>query len=465
MAATNQLFATKDVDTVVKENEDSGLKRAVGTLDLTALGLGAIIGTGIFVIIGEAIGDSGPAIALSFVLAGVTCIFSALSYSEMASAIPVSGSAYTYAYATLGELLAWIIGWDLVLEYGLSVAAIAVGWGEYLNALLDSLFGISLPEAISLPPGEGGTVNVPAVFIILSVAAVLMLGVRESARLNTVMVAVKLLILLIFIGIGLSAFNGDNFSDFAPNGVGGITDAAAIIFFAYIGFDAVSTASGESKNPGRDLPIAIVGSLLIATVLYIVVAITAVGALDAGALGKADAPLAAALSEGAGVEWAADLISFGALVAITSVVLTILYGQSRIAVTMGRDGLLPPVFGRVSETRGTPVLSLAIFGVGVAALAAFVSLSELAKLVNIGTLFAFFVVNIGIIVLRRTKPDMERNFKVPFVPVVPLIGAGLCVYLMTKLDGGTWVRFGIWMAIGLAIYFVYGRSHSKLRKP
>jgi APA family basic amino acid/polyamine antiporter len=462
--ATSALLATKDVDTVVEENEESGLRRAVGALDLTALGLGAIIGTGIFVIIGEAIGDSGPAIVLSFVLAGLTCIFSALSYSEMASAIPVSGSAYTYSYATMGELVAWVIGWDLVLEYGLSVAAIAVGWGQYFNDLTDSVFNFTLPDAIALAPGEGGTFNVPAVFVVLAIAAVLMAGVKESARTNTIMVGIKLVILGMFIVVGISAFNGDHFHNFAPHGFSGISDAAAVIFFAYIGFDAVSTASGESKNPGRDLPIAIIGSLIIATVLYIIVAVVAVGALDAGSLAKSDAPLSAALRDGAGIGWAADLISFGALVAITSVVLTILYGQTRITVTMGRDGLLPAVFGKVSEKRGTPVLATAIFGVLVAALAAFVSLAELSKLVNIGTLFAFFVVNIGIIILRRTKPDMERNFRVPFVPVVPLIGAALCIYLMTKLEAQTWLRFAVWMAIGLAIYFFYGRIHSKLRQ-
>jgi basic amino acid/polyamine antiporter, APA family len=462
MAVTG-LLATKDTETVVKENDESGLKRAVGALDLTALGLGAIIGTGIFVIIGEAIGDSGPAIVLSFVLAGVTCIFSALSYAELASAIPVSGSAYTYSYATLGELVAWIIGWDLILEYGLSVAAIAVGWGEYFNDLLDSVFSITLPDAIALPPGEGGSFNLPAVLVILAVAGVLMTGVRESARTNTIMVAVKLVILLMFIAIAFGAFNADHFDNFAPNGFSGISDAAAVIFFAYIGFDAVSTASGESKRPGRDLPIAIIGSLIIATVLYIVVAIAAVGALNADALSKADAPLAAALRDGAGVSWAADVLSFGALVAITSVVLTILYGQTRITVTMGRDGLMPAVFGRVSKSRGTPVLATAIFGTLIALLAAFVSLSELSKLVNIGTLFAFLVVNIGIIILRRTKPDMERGFRVPFVPVVPIIGAGLCIYLMTKLEAATWARFGAWLVIGLVIYAVYGYRHSKLR--
>ena len=461
--ATSALLATKDVETVVKETEGSGLRRAVGALDLTALGLGAIIGTGIFVIIGEAIGDSGPAIILSFVLAGLTCVFSALSYSELASAIPVSGSAYTYSYATMGELVAWIIGWDLILEYGMSIAAIAVGWGQYFNDLLDSVFGLSLPDSIALPPGDGGTVNIPAVFVILAVGLVLMAGVRESARTNTVMVAVKLAILLMFVVIAVGSFHGSHFHDFAPKGFSGIANAASVIFFAYIGFDAVSTGSEESKNPGRDLPIAIVGSLLIATVLYIVVAAAAVGVLPAGKLAGADAPLAAALRDGAGIGWAADVVSFGALVAITSVVLTILYGQTRITVSMGRDGLLPGVFAKVSESRGTPVLATAIFAVLVSILAAFVSLGELSKLVNIGTLFAFFLVNIGVIILRRTKPDMERRFKVPFVPVVPLIGAALCIYLMTKLEAATWARFGVWLVAGLVIYVLYGRTHSKLR--
>jgi APA family basic amino acid/polyamine antiporter len=461
--ATSALLATKDVDIVIKESEGSGLRRAVGALDLTALGLGAIIGTGIFVIIGEAIGDSGPAIVLSFVLAGLTCVFSALSYSELASAIPVSGSAYTYSYATMGELIAWVIGWDLILEYGLSVAAIAVGWGQYFNDLLDSVFSVSLPDAIALPPGDGGTVNVPAIFVILAVGAVLMAGVRESARTNTIMVGIKLLILVMFCLIAFGSFKSSHFDNFAPHGFSGISDAAAVIFFAYIGFDAVSTGSEESKNPGRDLPIAIIGSLIIATVLYIVVAVAAVGALPAPKRAGADAPLASALRDGAGVSWAADVVSFGALVAITSVVLTILYGQTRITVSMGRDGLIPSVFAKVSETRGTPVIATAICAVLISILAAFVSLAELSKLVNIGTLFAFFLVNIGVIILRRTKPDMERRFKVPFVPVVPLIGAALCVYLMTKLEAATWARFGGWLLIGMVIYVFYGRTHSKLR--
>ena len=334
-------FATKPVERLLETAEGTQLNRTVGALDLTAFGIGAIIGTGIFVIVGEAISESGPALVLSFVLAGVTCIFSALAYAELASSLPVSGSAYTYAYATMGEALAWIIGWDLILEYGVSVAAVAVGWGSYLKELLDSLFGITLPDSIALAPGEGGTVNVPAVVLVLGVAALLISGVRQSARSNTIMVITKLLVLAFFIVVAVTAFNGDHFSPFAPNGFSGIESAAALIFFAYIGFDAVSTGSEECAKPGRDLPIAIVGSLIICTVIYILVAVAAVGALPADQLAGQDAPLAVALSEGAGIGWGADIVSFGALIAITSVVLTILFGQTRVAFSMCRDGLLP----------------------------------------------------------------------------------------------------------------------------
>ena len=457
-------LSTKPVERLRETAEGSSLNRSVGALDLTAFGIGAIIGTGIFVIVGEAIGQSGPALVISFILAGVTCIFSALSYAELASTIPVCGSAYTYAYATMGELLAWIIGWDLILEYGVSVAAVAVGWGAYLTELLDSLFGLSLPDSIVLPPGDGGDVNLPAAFLVLAVAGVLIAGVRESTRSNTVMVITKLAILLFFIVVAFTAFNGDHFSDFAPNGWDGIESAAALIFFAYIGFDAVSTASEETRRPDRDLPIAIVGSLVIATVVYILVAVAAVGALPADELAGQDAPLAVALSEGAGLGWGADLVSFGALVAITSVVLTILYGQTRVAFSMSRDGLMPERLSRVWERTKTPVLLTLVFAIPVAIIAAFVPLAEIAELVNIGTLFAFLIVNLAVIWLRRSKPDMERGFRVPFVPVFPLIGSALCVYLMTKLPVETWLRFIVWLALGLLIYAVYGYRHSRLRQ-
>jgi APA family basic amino acid/polyamine antiporter len=458
------LFARKSTDWLVRETSgDEGLRRAVGVLDLTALGIGAIIGTGIFVIIGEAIGDAGPSIVLSFALAGVTCLFSALSYGELASSIPVSGSAYTYGYATMGELLAWIIGWDLILEYGVSVAAVAVGWGGYLQSLLASLFGINLPDSIAAPPGEGGTFNLPSMFLVLAVTALLIYGVRESARTNTIMVFVKIAILVFFILVGFASINGDNFSPWAPKGTSGTVDAAALIFFAYIGFDAVSTSGEEAENPQRDLPIAIIGSLLIATLLYILVAIVAVGLAPSDKLAGSDAPLSDAIKIGAGLDWAGDLLSFGALVAITSVTLTILYGQTRIFFAMSRDGLLPDVFARLSVRR-TPWITTLTFGILTAVMAALLPLTEIAKLVNIGTLFAFLIVNIGVIILRRTQPDLERGFRVPFVPVFPLIGAVLCIYLMSRLELVTWIRFGGWLLLGLVIYFVYGRTHSRLQR-
>jgi APA family basic amino acid/polyamine antiporter len=464
-------FARKPAEQLVRDTtEGGGLRKAVGALSLTAMGLGAIIGTGIFVIIGEAIGLSGPAIVLSFGLAALTCVFSALSYSELASAIPVSGSAYTYSYATLGELVAWIIGWDLILEYGVSVAAIAVGWGGYLQSLLDSLFGVHLPDAISKAPGDGGTFNLPAVVLVLAVAALLCVGVRESVRTNAAMVVFKLGVLALFIILGAYAIffhsggGAGGFTPFAPHGFSGVVDAAALIFFAYIGFDAVSTSGEEAERPQRDLPIAIIGSLIIATVIYVIVALVTVGLAPSSKLGGSTAPLADALKIGGGYgSWAADILSLGALVAITSVVLTILYGQTRIMFAMTRDGLLPRAYGKLSK-RKTPVRITVSFAIGIALLAAFIPLTEIAKLVNIGTLFAFVLVNIGVIVLRRTEPDMERGFRVPFVPVFPLIGVALCIYLMTRLEAATWARFGIWLAVGLVIYFLYGRTHSRLQR-
>src|SRR3954465_16045389 len=459
-------WARKSYDALLRDataDPEHGLKRAVGVLDLTALGIGAVIGTGIFVIIGEAIGTAGPSIIISFALAGVTCLFSAFSYAELASSIPVSGSAYTYGYATLGELVAWIIGWDLILAYGVSVAAVAGGWGGYLKSLLDSLFGITIPESIAGPPGDGGTANLPAVFLVLAVSALLIYGVRESARTNTFMVITKVAILIFFIVVGVGSINGDNFSPWAPNGFNGTVDAAALIFFAYIGFDAVSTSGEEANNARRDLPIAIIGSLLIAPLLYILVAIVAVGLAPSSKLAGSDAPLSDAIKIGAGLDWAGDLLSFGALVAITSVTLTILYGQTRIFFAMSRDGLLPRAFS-VLSVRRTPWITTLMFGILTAIMAALLPLSEIAKLVNIGTLFAFLIVNIGVIILRRTQPDLPRSFRVPFVPFFPLIGAALCIYLMTRLELVTWARFVGWLVLGLVIYFLYGRTHSRLQR-
>jgi basic amino acid/polyamine antiporter, APA family len=340
------LFRTKSVDRLIAESESGGertLKRTLGGWQLVALGIGAIIGAGLFVRTAAAIAErSGPAVTLAFLVAAVGCLFAGLCYAEFASMIPIAGSAYTYSYATMGEFVAWIIGWDLVLEYGVSVAAVAVGWGAYFTELLDSLFGITLSDSIALPPGEGGQVNVPAAVLVLAVTALLIFGVRESARSNSVMVIIKLTVLAFFIAVGVTAFTADHFSDFAPNGFNGVIDGAALIFFAYIGFDAVSTASEESRQPGRDLPIAIVGSLVICTAIYIAVSTVAMGALPADQLAGDDAPLATALSEGAGISWAADIVTFGALVAITSVVLTICSGRRGCRSRWPGTGCCPP---------------------------------------------------------------------------------------------------------------------------
>ena len=463
--AVRDLFVTRDVADLVRETGDEGtqLQKTIGPVALTALGVGAIIGTGIFVVIGEGAGDAGPAVILSFLLAALTCAFSALSYAELASTVPVSGSAYTFSYATLGELVAFIIGWDLILEYGVSVGAIAVGWGANVNEFLQSAFGVEVPKALNAGPLDGGVVNVPAVVVVLAVAALLASGTRESARTNAVMVAIKIVILIFFIVVAATNFATGNFADFAPKGVVGIGAAASVIFFSYIGFDAVATASEESKNPGRDLPIAIIGSLLISTVLYVLVAVTALGIAPADALAKSDAPLSAALRSGAGIPWAGAVLSLGALIAITSVVLVILYGQVRIFFAMCRDGLLPRRLAKVSPRTGTPVGLTWFFAILISVLAALVPLDVIVELVNIGTLFAFILVNVGVIVLRRTRRDLERPFRVPFVPVVPIIGILLCGVLLAGLPLDTWLRFIIWMAIGLVVYFTYSRRHSRVR--
>ena len=344
----------------------------------------------------------------------------------------------------------------------MSVAAVAVGWGEYLSSFLDTLFGWELPISISAPPGEGGVVNLPAAFLVLAVTAVLIYGVKESARANTVMVLLKIVVLVLFLILAFSAFKSDNITPFFPKGFGGATTAAAAIFFAYIGFDAVSTSGEEVKNPKRDLPLAIIGSLAIATLLYCLVAIAATGAYPWDKLEGEGAPLAIVLSEGVGTAWGSGMIEIGALIAITSVVLTILYGQTRIMYAMSRDGLVPPIFSKISS-RQTPALATAVFGVLIAILAATVPLNVIFELVNIGTLFAFVIVNVGVIVLRRTRPELPRGFRVPWVPVVPIIGALLCFYLMKELTVETWLRFVGWLVLGLIIYFAYGRRHSRLQ--
>jgi APA family basic amino acid/polyamine antiporter len=430
---------------------------------LTALSIGATLGTGIFVILGQAVPLAGPAVVLSFLLAAVTALFSALSYAELAGTIPVSGSSYSYTYATMGELVAWVCGWCLMLEYGVSVAAVAVGWGAYLNDLLAGTVGAVLPDALASPPGDGGVFNLPAVLVVLIAMALLVRGTSESATVNTVMVVIKVGVLLFFCAVAFTAFRAGNLTPFVPLGVAGVNAAASQVFFSYIGFDAASTAGDEARDARRDLPRAIMLSLLVVTVVYCLVALAGVGAVPWQSFTDSDAALADVLATATGQTWSAVLLSIGAVVAIASVVLTVLYGQTRILYAMSLDGLVPRVFSRVSPRRRVPVANTLIVGALIALLAGLVPLGELANATSIGTLFAFALVNVGVVLLRRRRPDLTRSFRTPLFPLTPVLGVLFCVLLMIGLGTATWVVFLGWMLLGLACYAGYGRRHSALR--
>ena len=457
------LFRLKPVADVAGHHD---LKRSMGRSALLFFSVGSIIGSGIFVILGVAIPKAGPAVLLSFLLAAVAALFSALAYAELASAIPASGSSYSYAYVTLGEIVAWAVGWMLMLEYGVSVAAVAVGWGEYLNSFLGS-FGVTIPAEFSSPPGEGGVFNIPALIVIFACMFLLIRGASESARVNTIMVLLKIGILVFFCVVAFTAFDGNNLEPFLPLGLLGVTAAAGQVFFSYIGFDAASTAGEEAKNPRRDLPFAIIGSLLVVTVLYLAVTIAALGARPWESFeGQgSEAVLASVANEAVGGTWAGNLIAVGAIISIFSVVLVTLYGQTRILFAMGRDGLLPKVFTRVSPRSQTPVNNTIIVCCIIAVPAAFVSLGQLAEATSIGTLGAFAVVNIGVIVLRRKYPDLPRGFTTPLFPLFPILGLILIAVIIAGLDPVTWLVFALWMAVGFAIYFAYSRRHSLLNAP
>jgi len=461
------LLRTKPVEELVGESgrgheQGAELRRSMGLLQLILLSVGATLGTGIFVILGDAAPLAGPAVVLSFLLAAVTALFSALSYAELAGTIPVSGSSYSYAYATLGELAAWVSGWCLMAEYGVSVSAVAVGWGQYLNELGRSTLGFSLPAAIANPPGEGGVVNLTAIVVVAAAALLLMRGTSESAAVNTVMTLIKLAVMVFFCAVACTAFRAHNLRPFAPLGFAGISAAGATVFFSYIGFDAASTAGEEARNPKRDLPMAIIISLGIVTLVYAAVALAAVGVTPWKQLGGLQAPLASVLSDATGSTWPAAVLSFGAVIAIASVVLTVMYGQTRILFAMARDGLVPRVFDRVSPRTQTPVANTLIVAGFIAALAGFFPLGHLADAASIGTLAAFAIVNFGVLVLRRTRPDAPRSFRVPFYPLTPILGVCLCAWLMAKFDRVTWVAFVLWTVAGLAAYAAYGYRHSRL---
>lgn len=463
MSFARSLLRVKPAERLASEGSHSELNRTLGLVPLVALSVGATLGTGIFVVLAEAAPAAGPAVVVSFVLAGLAALCSALSYAELAGSVPVSGSAYSYTYATLGEIIAWICGWCLLLEYGVSVAAVAVGWGGYLNEFLQGTIGVTIPEVLAAPPGEGGVVNVPAAVVVLLATGVLLLGVRESAWATTVTTVLKIAVLVFFVAVAFTAFNSANLTPFAPAGIAGISVGASAVFFSFIGFDAASTAGEEARNPKRDLPRAIILSLIIVTTIYVLVAFAAVAAVGAGALGESDASLATALRTVTGQGWPAVVLALGAVIAIASVVLTVLYGQTRILVAMSRDGLVPQMLSRVNR-RSVPARNTALVGILVALLAAVVPLNQLAEATSIGTLVAFGLVNIGVVVLRRTRPELPRSFRTPLMPFVPLLGLALCAYLITGLDAVTWLTFAIWTAIGLVVYFGYGRRKSQLNR-
>ncbi|WP_245730196.1 amino acid permease [Micromonospora pallida] len=476
----------KSVEQSIRDTEqpEHRLRKELTGLDLTVFGIGVIIGTGIFVLTGVAANQTaGPAVALSFVIAGVACALAALCYAEFASTVPVAGSAYTYSYATLGELVAWIIGWDLILEFVLAGATVAVGWSQYFAVLMETL-GVTLPAAVS--GGEGSVFNVPATLIVLILTAVLVGGIKISSRLNAVVVTIKVAVVLFVIVAGLFFVRGGNYAPFVPPaepaqggagadatlleavfgqapanfGISGIFAAAALVFFAFIGFDIVATAAEETRLPQRDVPRGILGSLAVCTSLYVAVSLVVVGMQHYAQL-DTKAPLAAAF-QAVGQPFIANLITIGALAGLTTVVMVLMLGQSRVAFAMSRDGLLPRWLSQVHPRYGTPYRITVIVGLVVAVLAGFIPLEELAELVNIGTLFAFVLVAAAVIILRRTRPDLPRGFRVPWGPVIPVLAMVACAVLMLFLTVETWLRFFAWMALGLVVYFLYGHRRSRL---
>jgi APA family basic amino acid/polyamine antiporter len=486
------IMRVKSVEQSIRDAEapEFRLRRVLRAVDLLGIGIGAIIGTGIFVLTGVAAAtDAGPGIAISFVFSGIACGLAALCYAEFASVVPVAGSAYTFSYASLGEFLAWIIGWDLMLEFILGASTVSVGWSRYFVAALDSI-GLGLPETLTAAPGAGGVVNLPAAIIALILTVVLVVGIRLSAAVTNVVVAIKLAVVLFFIIFGAFFIKAANWSPFIPPhqppepgavaapleeplinaffgqtgsfGLSGLVAGAALVFFAYIGFDIVASGAEETRKPQRDMPIGILGSLAVCSILYVLVSLVMTGVVKYDQLDTA-APMATAF-QAIGAPWAAGLVSLGAIAGLTTVILILMLGQARVGFAMSRDGLLPVWFAKVHPKFRTPYRITVITGIVVAAIASLTPINVLAEMTNIGTLFAFVLVSIGVLVLRRTRPDLPRAFRVPWVPFIPVLAAAACLYLMLNLVGWTWIRFGIWMLIGLVVYFVFSKRHSKLGK-
>ncbi|MEW6023356.1 MAG: amino acid permease [Pseudomonadota bacterium] len=459
------IFRTKNLDAMVAgAAKPGGLKKVLGPMDLILMGIGAIVGTGIFVLTGTGAVTAGPALTLSFIVAAIACGFAALCYAEFASSVPVAGSIYTYSYVTLGEIVAWMIGWDLLLEYGLATSTVAVGWSGYFQSLLKGV-GIVLPEALrgapGAIPGVDTVFNLPAFLIMMVLTFMLSLGVRESARVNNIMVLIKTGVVLLFIFVGVNYVKPDNWQPFMPFGMGSVMSAAALVFFAFIGFDAVTSAAEEVKNPKKDLPIGIIGSLAICTILYVVVAAIMTGIVPYANFKGVDHPVSLALQY-AGQDWVAGFVDLAAILGMSTVILVMAYGQTRILFAMSRDGLLPKKLSEVHPKYGTPYFATWMVGIIFGLIAAVVPLGVLAELVNIGTLAAFSLVSLAVIILRKKRPDLHRAFRCPGVPVVPALAIIFCVALMSFLSWHTWVAFIVWLLLGLAVYFGYARQRSVL---
>lgn len=477
-----RLFRTKPIDQLIAEAEspEHKMKKVLTATNLVLLGIGCVIGTGIFVLTGTAAAlHAGPAITLSFLLSGVGCVFAGLCYAEFASMLPIAGSAYTYSYATLGEFLAWIIGWDLILEYLFASSTVSVGWSGYVVSFLSD-FGIHIPAQLCHAPINyskevgwyltGSLVNLPSVLIIIFITALLIVGIRESTRVNNIIVVVKVTVVLLFIAFGASYINFDNWEPYIPEntgifgkyGLSGIFTGAGVIFFAYIGFDAISTAAQETKNPQRDMPIGILGSLAVCMVLYIAVSAVLTGIVDYREL-NVPAPIALAIDKtGNALFWLRPLIKIGAIAGLSSVILVLLLGQPRIFYTMANDGLLPKSFSKLHPKYRTPYVTTIMTGAAAAVISGVLPINILGELVSIGTLLAFVIVCVSVLILRIKKPHLDRPFKTPWVPFVPIMGIIICLSQMFALPFDTWVRLIAWMAIGLVIYFLYGYRHSKL---
>ncbi len=460
---SSSLWRVKSIDRIMKQREEHSLNRTLTAFSITLLGIGAIVGTGIFVLTGVAAAKyAGPGLIFSFVVAGIVSGLAAICYAEFASTVPIAGSAYTYSYATLGELIAWIIGWDLILEYAVGAAAVSIGWSGYIVDLFKSGLGITIPKSLAASPFSGGIINLPALLIVLAVTALLILGTSESARVNNIMVIIKLAVIVFFLIIGVGHVNPANWNPFLPFGVGGIFRGASIIFFAYIGFDQISTSAEEARNPSRDLPIGIFLSLLICTVLYILVTVVLTGMVSYTKLNVAS-PVSHALIL-IGLNVAGSIISIGAVCGLTTVLIVLLFGQSRIFFSMARDGLLPRVFSHVHPRFRTPYVSSLIVGIFVALVAGFTPIDVVAELTNIGTLTAFVLVSAAVLILRRTQPDLRRGYRVPFVPVIPILSIIASIVLIVSLPLITLARFVLWLLLGLLVYFLYSRHHSRLEE-